>query len=389
MMAMRRLGWAALGLLMALPARAAAPVEIGMITTLSGPGGYLGEDVRDGFNLAIAEEGGTLGGVPVKVLVEDDGLKPGNGKQIAARFLESDKIRIVTGIIFSNVAEAVVPDVLAAGAFYLSPNAAPSNFSGKGCNKDYFVVSWQNDVLHESAGANANRLGFKRMFVLAPNYQAGRDAITGFKRTYKGKIVGELYTSLNQTDFSSELAQIRAAKPDAVFQFEPGGLGIAFLKQYVEAGLKDTIPMVVAFPSMDQRILAAVGDAALGLHVSYDWNTDFTNPASQRFVADFEKTYHRVPTYYASQGYDTARLLASGLKAVHGDVSETDALRAALRKADFVSVRGYFKFAQNQHPIEDWYAGDVVRGPDGKPEIKTVAKILTHYVDAYAKDCHM
>ncbi|HXP30318.1 MAG TPA: ABC transporter substrate-binding protein [Stellaceae bacterium] len=375
--------------LMALPAMAADPVKIGMVTTLSGPGGYIGEDARDGFKLAIQEEGGNLGGAPVQVLVEDDGLKPGNGKQSAERFLTNDKVKIMTGIIFSNVAEAVVPDVLEAGAFYLSLNAAPSNFSGKGCNKNYFVVSWQNDTLHEAVGANANRLGFKRMFAMAPNYQAGKDAIAGFKRVFKGEVVGEIYNSLDQTDFAAELAQIRAAKPDALYQFEPGGLGITFLKQFAQAGLKDTIPMAVAFPSVDQRILGAVGDAALGLHVSYHWNTDFDNPASKAFVADFEKTYSRVPTTYASQGYDTARLLASALKAVGGDVGKTDAFRAALRKADFVSVRGAFKFGQNQHPIEDWYAGDVVKGADGKPMVKTVAKILTDHVDAYAKDCHL
>lgn len=373
----------------ACSAGAAEPVKIGMITTLSGPGGYIGEDVRDAFKLAIAEEGGTLGGVPVTLVVEDDALKPGNGKQIADRFLNSEKIKVVTGIIFSNVAEAVVPDVVAAGAFYLSPNAAPSNFAGKNCNKNYFVVSWQNDSLHKSAGENANRLGFKRMFILAPNYQAGKDALTGFKQLYKGEVVGELYTKLDQTDYSAEMAQIRAAKPDAVFQFHPGGLGITFLKQYVQAGLKDTIPLVVAEPSIDTHTLEAVGEASVGIHGSTHWNTDFDNPASQAFVADFVKTYGRLPTYYASQGYDTARLIASALKAVGGDVDKSDAFRDALRKADFVSVRGAFKFAANQNPIENWYSTEVVKGADGKPAIKTTGLLLKDHVDAYVNDCHM
>ncbi|GGF36453.1 ABC transporter substrate-binding protein [Aliidongia dinghuensis] len=373
----------------AFQAWAADPVKIGMITTLSGPGGYLGEEVRDGFQLAIDQEGGKLGGVPVTVEVADDGLKPGNAKDIAQRMLGSEHIKLMTGIIFSNVAGATVPDILDAGAFYISPNAAPSNFAGKDCHKNYFVVPWQNDSLHESAGEDANNLGYKKMFILAPNYQAGKDALAGFKRAYKGQVVGEVYTKLDQTDFAPELAQIRDAKPDAVFQFEPGGLGITFLKQYVQAGLMEKIPMVVSSPSMDARTLDAVGDAALGVQVSSFWNSDFDNPASKAFVAAYEAKFHRTPTYYAAQGYDTARLVASALRAVGGDLAKADAFRAALRQADFQSVRGAFKFGQNQHPIEDWYALKVVKGADGKPVLKTMGKIFEAHGDAYAAECKM
>lgn len=375
--------------LAAQPSLAQAPVKIGMITTLSGPGGYIGEDVRDAFQLAIDEESGKLGGVAVRLMVEDDGLKPGQGKQIAEKFLNTEKAKLITGIIFSNVAGAVVPDVLDADAFYVSPNAGPSNFAGKDCHKNYFVVSWQNDTLHEAAGQNATNLGFKRMFVLAPNYQAGKDAISGFKRFYKGEIAGEIYTSLDQTDFAAEMAQIRAAKPDAVFQFQPGGVGIAFVKQYAQAGLKDTVPMVVAAPSIEQRILGAVGESALGMNGSGHWNVDFDNPANKKFVETFRAKYNRVPTFYASQGYDTAKLFASALKATNGDVSKSDAFRQALRKADFVSVRGAFKFGPNQHPVQDWYATRVEKDASGALAIKTVGKILTGRGDAYAQDCKL
>lgn len=235
---------ASVAALAALPAFAADPVKIGMITTLSGPAGYLGQDIRDGFKLAM--EDGKLGGVPVELVVEDDGLKPGQGKQIAERFLSENGIKLFTGIVFSNVAGATIPDIVDSGAFYISPNAAPSNLAGKECNENYFVVSWQNDSLHESAGQNATNLGYKKAFVLAPNYQAGKDAIAGFKRYFKGEIAGEIYTRLDQTDFAAELAQVRAAKPDVVFQFHPGGLGITFLRQYEQSGLMKEIPMVVA-----------------------------------------------------------------------------------------------------------------------------------------------
>ena len=373
----------------AMPALAQqAPVKIGMVTTLSGPGGYLGQDIRDAFKLAIDMNGGKLGGAPVELVVEDDALKPGQGKQIAEKMLKTDGINIMTGIVFSNVAGATVPDIVDAGALYVSPNAAPSNFAGKECNENYFVVSWQNDSLHESAGQHATNLGYKKAFILAPNYQAGKDALAGFKRMFKGEVVGEVYTRLDQTDFAPEMAQIRSANPDVVFQFHPGGLGIAFLRQYQQAGLLGKTPMVLAEPSLDSTTLKAVGDAALGLSVTAHWNTDFDNASNKAFVEAFTKAYNRVPTYYASQGYDTALAIASALKATGGK-TDVPALRKALAKADFQSVRGAFKFGPNQHPVQDWYALKVEKGADGVPVLKTEGKVLSNHSDAYAKDCKL
>jgi branched-chain amino acid transport system substrate-binding protein len=382
-------GTALIALLSAAPAWAETPVKIGMITSLSGPGGYLGQDIRDGFKLAMEAEGGKLGGVPVELIVEDDGVKPGQGKQIADRMLTGEGIKLFTGIVFSNVAGATVPDILDAGGLYVGPNAAPSTFAGKGCSENYFIVSWQNDSLHESAGQLATELGYKTAFLVAPNYQAGKDALAGFKRLYKGTIAGEVYTSLDQTDFAAELAQIRAANPEVVFQFEPGGLAIAFLRQYAQAGLKDKIPMVVAEPSLDAVTLAAVGDTALGVNVTSHWNADFDNPANKAFVAAWQKAYDRPVTYYSSQGYDTALAIGAALKATGGNVDDTAAFRQAMRKADFASTRGNFSFGPNQHPIQDWWALKVVPGADGKPVLATQRKILSGYGDLYAKDCKL
>jgi branched-chain amino acid transport system substrate-binding protein len=381
----------ALSAVMAPAALSQEPVKIGLITTLSGPGGYLGADVRDAFQLAIEMQGGRLGDVPVRLLVEDDGFKPGTGKQIADKFLKTEKIKIFTGIIFSNILGATAPDILDAGAIYVSPNAGPSNFAGEDCHKNYWVVSWQNDSLHESAGQNATNLGYKRAFILAPNYQAGKDALAGFKRFFKGEIVGEVYTRLDQTDYAPEMAQIRAAKPDVVFQFHPGGLGIAFARQYQQAGFLGSIPMAVAAPSMDSTILKAIGDAAIGVNVSYHWNSDFDNPANKAFMEAWHKKYgaDRVPTFYASQGYDTALAIGAALKGVKGDLSNTDAFRAAMMSANFQSVRGAFKFDRNQHPIQDWFAGRVEKDANGKPVIKTISKILSNHGDAYAKNCKL
>jgi branched-chain amino acid transport system substrate-binding protein len=373
------------------PAAAQGEVKIGFITTLSTPAGYIGQDARDAFLLAVAEEGGKLGGIPVRVLVEDDQLKPEAGKQIAEKYLESEKIKLLTGIIFSNVANAAVPLVLESGAIYVSINAAPSPLSGKGCHKNYYVTNWQNDALHEAAGALAKKLGYKRMVILAPNYQAGKDALAGFKRLYQGsgEVLEEIYTTLNQTDFSAEMAKIRALKPDAVFQFHPGGGGIAFMKQYAQAGLKDQIPMVVSMPSLEARIAAAVGDAAIGVAGTAHWNADFDNAANKKFVTGFRERYKREPTPYAAQAYDGAKLIGAALKATGGKLDDTEAFRKAMLAAKAELTRGAFAFGPNQHPIEDWYEIKAEKAADGSIVLKTVGKVLEKHGDAYSKDCKL
>ena len=369
---------------LALPAF--ATVKIGMVTTLTTKAGYLGEDIRDGFNLAIEQEGGKLGGVDVELLVEDDGRKPGKGRQIAERYIQRDKVGIMTGIVFSNVAMAVVPKVVKEDVIYVSPNAGPSALAGKGCDQNYFNVAWQNDNLHEVAGQFVTDKGYKSAYILAPNYPAGKDALAGFKRFYQGDIVGEVYTKLGQSDYAAELAKLRAAKPEAVFFFLPGGMGINFLKQYAQAGLNESIPVFGPAFSFDARILKAVGDAAVGVHKGSQWNQDLDVPANRQFVDAFKVKYGRMPTLYASQGYDAARLIGSALKATGGNVDDKAAFRAALKKADFDSVRGPFKFGNNNHPIQDLYIREVVKQGDAIVN-KTVRKVFSNHGDAYAGEC--
>jgi len=366
----------------------AEPIKIGMITTLSGGGSALGIAVRDGFKLAIDQEGGKLGGYPVELIVEDDGRKPDKATQIADRLIKRDKVQIMTGIIWSNLAIAVVPKVVRAGAFYISPNAGPSLLAGKGCDRNYFNAAWQNDNLHEAMGQYVSNKGYTKVFVLAPNYPAGKDALTGFKRFYKGEPVAEVYTKLGQKDYAAEIAAIRSAKPDAVFFFLPGGMGISFIKQYNQAGLTKEIPLFGPAFSFDQTILSAVGEAALGVMNSSQWNKDIDNPANKRFVADFKEAYGRLPSLYASQGYDAARLIASAIKAVGGDMSKKDGFREALVKADFDSVRGSFKFGPNHHPIQDIYIREVVK-EDGVLTNRIVDKAFTNHSDAYVGQCKM
>jgi branched-chain amino acid transport system substrate-binding protein len=381
------IGVCGLGLMLSTLCYGTEPVKIGMITTLSTKAGYLGEEIRDGFKLAIDQEDGKLGGVPVELLVEDDGGKPEKGKQIAERYIKKDNIKIMTGIVFSNVAMAVVPKVVRDDVIYLSANAAPSMLAGKGCNPNYFSVSYQNDNLDEVVGQYVTEAGHKSVYLIAPNYPAGKDHLAGFKRYYKGNIVGEVYTKLGQSDYAAELAALRAAGPEAVFFFLPGGMGINFVKQYSQAGLNQTIPIYGPAFSFDERLLEAVGAAALGVKNGSQWTHDLENPANKQFVAAYKEAYGRTPTLYASQGYDTARLIGSALKAT-GGVNDLAALRAELKKADFDSVRGNFSFGKNQHPVQDIYIREVVQTKDGFTN-KTIKKVFSNHADAYAEDCKM
>jgi len=368
---------------------AADPVKIGMITTLSTKAGYLGEDIRDGFKLAIEQGQGTLGTIPVELLVEDDGRKPEKGRQIAERFMKRDKAQILTGIVFSNVAMAVVPKVVRSGAFYISPNAGPSKLAGKGCDKNYFNVAWQNDNLHEAVGQYVTEKKFNNVYLLAPNYPAGKDALAGFKRFYKGKVAGEVYTTLGQADYAAELATLRAAKPDAVYFFLPGGMGINFIKQYAQAGLNKSTPLFGPAFSFDERILKAVGDAAVGVVNGSQWSVDLDTPENNAFVTAFRKTYGRTPTLYASQGYDAALLIGSALKAVNGDMKQADTFRTALEKADFPTVRGNFTFGKNHHPVQDIYVREVIKDEQGAYTNRILKQVFTNHADAYAGECTM
>ncbi|SHK97132.1 amino acid/amide ABC transporter substrate-binding protein, HAAT family [Roseovarius marisflavi] len=359
---------------------AQAEVKVGMITTLSGGGAGLGIDVRDGFMLAIEQSGRS----DIEVIIEDDQRKPDIAVQLADKMIQSDKVDVMTGIIWSNLAMAVVPGAVAQGKFYLSPNAGPSALAGKGCNKNYFNVAWQNDNLHEAAGAYATDETFLNAFIMAPNYPAGQDALTGFKRYFDGNIAGEVYTQLGQTDYAAEIAQIRDSVADHVFFFLPGGMGISFLKQYADSGVDK--PLIGPAFSFDQGILQAVGDAALGVKNTSQWNKDIDNPANAAFVASFQEKYGRLPSLYASQGFDTANLLISAVETA--DVNDPDAFRAALEAANFDSTRGDFAFGNNHHPIQNIYVREVIKEGDVYTN-KIVGTALTNHADAYAPECKM
>ena len=370
----------------AMPAAAQTNVKIGFMTTLTGPQAVLGQHARDGFNLGIKHSGAKLGGLDAQVIVADDEFKPDLAVTKIKGLIERDQVDFVTGIIFSNIMMAVAKPIFEANTFLISSNAGPSPLAGKGCSPFFFSTAWQNDGPHEVSGKYATEKGLKKIFLLAPNYQAGKDALAGFKRFYKGEVVDEVYTQLGQLDFSAELAKIAAAKPEAVYAFMPGGMGVNLAKQYRQAGLADTLPFLSAFV-VDETALPAVGEAALGFFNGTIWAPNVDNAESKKFVADFEKDFGYVPSLYAAQAYDAARLIDSAVAAVKGNLKDKDALRAALKKADFKSVRGAFAFNKNGFPIEDFYLAKVVKRADGKFETQIVQKVLEKHGDAYASEC--
>jgi len=375
----KRLATTIAALAATLSAACAEPAKIGFITTLSGPGAGLGADLRDGFMLGLKKANAE----DVEVVVEDDAQKPEVSVQIANKMIQNDKVDLITGIIWSNLTLAVVPNVTRQNMIYISPNPGPSQLAGANCNKNYFNVSYQNDNFYEAAGDYANK-DFKKMFLMVLNNPAGKDAAAGFKRYYKGELAGEILVSVSQTDYAAEIAQIRASQADGLFFFLPGGLGIAFNKQFAQSGL--TMPLMGPAFSFSQDVLPASGDSVLGVKNTASWSPDLDNPVNKAFVADFQAEYGRLPSIYAAQSFDTANLILSARK--KASIKDTDAFRTALEVADFASVRGDFSFNTNHHPIQDIYVREVVK-VDGVLTNKILEKVFDNHKDFYADQCKM
>ncbi len=374
---------------MAAAACAADKVKVGMLSTLSGPGAGLGVDIRDGFNLGLKHLGGKLGGLPAEVVVADDQQNPDVAKQATEKLLKKDKVDFMTGIVFSNIMLAVGPSVFENKTFFVSANAGPSQLAGEQCNPYFFNVAWQNDNLHEAVGKYVAERGFKKVALLAPNYPGGTDAFAGFKRHYKKPVAEEILTKLGQLDYAAELAQLRASKPDALYIFLPGGMGINFIKQFVAAGLSRDIQLFAPGFSADEDIIKAVGAPMMGLFNSSQWAHDFDNPQNRKFVADFQKDYGRLPSLYASQGYDAALLMDAAVRDSKGKLEDKDAVKKALEAAKFQSVRGAFKFNHNHYPIQNYYLRVIGKDAQGRVTNKTMGTVFTNHADAYAPQCKM
>lgn len=384
----RVIALASVGLCAAASAYAQAPIKIGFISTLSGQAGTLGQDIYDGFMLAIEQNGGKLGGVPVQVLKEDDQFKPDVGTQAAQKLIEKENVSIITGVAASNVMMAVYRPITEKQVFLIGSNGGPSPLAGAQCSPYLFIASWQVDGFAEAMGKYAADKGYKKIALIAPNYQAGKDAMSGFKRFYKGEVVDEVYTGLTQPDFSAEISQIASQKPDAVYAFFPGTLGVNFVRQYQQAGLLKTVPLLTG-GVVDATTLPALKETALGVLGAQFWAPDTNNPLSLQFVDAFEKKYGRIPSNFAAQGYDSALLLDSAIGKVKGNVADKPAFMAALKQGSSKSVRGTLKFNNNNFPINDWYVFEVAKDAKGRVSLKTVATPLKDHQDAYHTQCAM
>jgi branched-chain amino acid transport system substrate-binding protein len=381
----------AVALAFAGPAAAQQKVKIGFITTLSGPGGVIGVDMRNSVELALDHLGRKVGGLDTEIIYGDDQQKPDVGKQVSDEMVKKHQVNFVSGIIWSNVMLAVAPSVTAAGTFMIGTNAGPHQLAGELCNELFFTTSWQNDQTPEAMGKYMQDEGINDVYIMAPNYAAGKDMLTGFKRTFKGRIVGEVYTTVNQPDYQAELAQLRAKNPKAVMVFYPGGMGINFLKQYMEAGLRGQYPLYSVY-TVDELTIPAVKHAALGQYETRYWSQDLKNDANVKFVGDYRKKYGgKTPSFYGAESYDGIMLIDSAVRAVKGNLADKKGMIAAMRKADYKSTRGKYSYNTNHFPIQNFYLLKAVAGPTpGSDPVMEIQKtVFTNYKDSYSKDCKM
>ncbi len=386
-MTKRLIGLACAAAFLAAPALAAEKVKIGFITTLSGPAGIIGKHMKDSFELGLDHVDRKVGGLETEIIYGDDQRKPDVGKQVADKMMKKDRVDFISGIIWSNVMMAIHGPVTRNKTMLIGSNAGPSPIAGKRCSKYFFSTSWQNDQTPEAMGQYLQDKGADNVYIIAPNYQAGKDMLTGFKRYFKGAIVGEVYTKLGQQDYAAEITQLRAAKPEAVFVFLPGGMGIQFVKQYAQAGLRGKLPLYSVYTA-GAVTLPAQKESALGMFGTMFWSPDLGNPVNVKFVADFRAKYGYIPSFYGAQSYDTVMLIDTAIRAVGGNLDDKEALIAAMRKADFPSVRGSFKYNNNHFPIQNFYLREVVKdGDDYTTKIRGV--VFSSHGDAYAKDCPM
>jgi len=378
-------------LLGAAPAFGADKVKIGFITTLSGPAGIIGKDMKQSVELAVEHLGGKMAGLPIEVIFGDDQRKPDVGKQVAEEMIKKDRVDFVSGIIWSNIMLAVAPTVTSAGVIMVGTNAGPHQLAGEMCDKRFFTTSWQNDSTPEAMGKHLQDLGLNDVYLIAPNYAAGKDMLTGFKRYFKGRIAAEVYTKLGQQDYQAELSQLRAKNPKAVFVFLPGGMGIQFLKQYSQAGLRGQYPLYSVY-TVDELSLPAVRHAALGQLETRYWSPDLDVPANKKFVSAYQKKYGKLPSFYGAQSYDGIMLINSAVVAVKGNLKNQNGMIAAMQKADYPSTRGKYTYNINHFPIQNYYLLKAVTGPDGPtgvPVMQIQEAVFKNHKDSYYKKCKM
>jgi branched-chain amino acid transport system substrate-binding protein len=384
------IGTAILTMLAIAPASAQQKsVKIGFVSTFSGPTAVIGNDMRNSFELGLDHIGRKMGGLPVEVIYENDEQRPEVGRQKTEKLIQSDRVNFVVGYIWSNVRLASLKPVIDSQTFLISSNAGPHQIAGNLCSPFFFSTSWQNDQTPQAMGHYMNQKGVKTLYLIGPNYAAGKDMLGGITSTYRGKIVGEDLTRWpDQLDFSTELTKVRNTKPDAVFVFYPGAAGVQFLNQYAQSGLRGQIPLYTAF-TIDSITLPLQKDLALGVPGAQHWVNDLPNEANKKYVADFRAKHKTYPSFYGAQTYDSVNLINSAVTAVKGNLADKDGMRNEMRKANYASVRGPYKYNNNHFPIQNFYLQEPVRDAEGNLTLKTVATIVENNMDRFHRECRM
>jgi len=349
------------------PAMAADKIKIGFLSTVSGgPTVGLAKEKRAGFDLALKQLGGKLGGLPVEVVNGDDQNNPDVAKQAFDRLAKRDKVDVVTGIINTAVIHAIAPLAAQHQIFFMNSNVGQRDFIADKCGPYYFNTGWHIESLNEAMGKYLVSQGKKRVFVAGGAWPAGREHIDAFKRAYAEPVAGEVYFKMQTLDFSAELAQIRAANPDAVYVFAFGPLSVNFMKQYQQAGLGN-IPLYGPSPLADEDTIPAAGQAAVGVISSGHWNFDLTHDVNKKFVAAYQDEYKRSPSLYSEQGYTTALVLDAAIKAVSGRIEDKAAFRKAIENVSLEAPRGPFKFNVDHSPVQNVYLRKVGKTDKGEP----------------------
>ncbi|MBC7953081.1 MAG: ABC transporter substrate-binding protein [Rhodospirillaceae bacterium] len=376
----------------ALPSGAGASdpsIVVGVVATLTGPGALAGQDLVDGFNLALKQLGGRFSNQEVRVVLADDKGSPDIARQQVKRLMDRERLDMVlTGVSAPSLATIIKP-LVDARLFVLNLDQSPPALSGAECSQFLFSLAAPVDGLHEAMGQYLAAEHIRRVVVVGPQTGVTNDAVAALKRTFPGEVVAVLSPHPGAATFAPELDHIKQLKPDAIYSLLTGGMGGGFVRAWGASPLKGEIPLFPLWPAVERQMLPAMADAAQDMISIGTWGNDLDSIPNRRLNADFEMEFGRPPSTWAAQGYDAAFLVDSALKATNGKTSNEDALRTALRRADFISARGSFKFNTNQFPVLNYYLRKVSRDAKGRPTHEMRGVVLKEWRDRQAHSCPM
>ncbi|MFC5422343.1 ABC transporter substrate-binding protein [Bosea eneae] len=353
----------------ALAQGANKPLKIGMVTSLSGPFTALGESMRAGMQMFLAENGGKLAGRAVELIVEDDQAKPDEGVRKFRKLLGQDNVDIVSGVISSAVALAVRDVVTEAKALTFISAGSANDLARKAASPFVFRPTKTNWMLGHTAGQWAfEKLGKSGCLTIAADYAAGRESVGDFVASYQrqgGKVGKQLWAPLGTTDFGPLLTTIAAEKPEFIFSFFAGSDAVRFLRQMREYRLHGKVKLIGSGALFDQEdVVSAVKEAALGgLNTC---NQSPTAPSSAAFTRAYQAARNAMPGEMGTAGYVTGQVIKAAIERVQGDLSNKDKVKEALLAKEVETVFGPMPFdPRNNQAILDIYVNEIKEGAGG------------------------